>query len=451
MPIKKPLPRRTFLKGAGVALALPFMEAMIPINRSWAAQPSRFAVLYTGVGMRSDGSSTRKFIHPEIRQVLSPFDSQATYITGLINDGITNNHDEISGFMAGCTPGAYKYNTSIDRAFAALLGSPVLFKDGLYVGTEARASQQSVLFKSLSQKLGSQSNLYNDPKALFDLITTLGGFKTTTTPGTVSDPLKRDVLSLALESIKSLKRELSSRDNAVLDQHLTAIEQVQNSLNGTSGVSGCVAPSVSSSYPNNRGDLRMPVIADLAAIALNCDLTRSLSFLIFPDASGSTSAHQHFYDSFEALYGVRPGVGYHEWSHKRWKDASNTSNTNTTRCQASMLTADKWDATIAARFLGKLNPDVLDSAAIAYASGGGYDGAHPTTASGVSGEDGSHYNIPFVLYGKLNGQLKPRGTSTPLHVEQSIANVWLTLLRKAGSQATSFGTLRDPLKTVAGL
>src|SRR5258708_24334497 len=50
---KRPLSRRLLLKGAGVTLAVPFLEAMLPTRRSWAAPipRARFAVLYMGNGM----------------------------------------------------------------------------------------------------------------------------------------------------------------------------------------------------------------------------------------------------------------------------------------------------------------------------------------------------------------------------------------------------------------
>lgn len=444
MPMR-PLPRRTFLRGAGVAFALPFLEAMLPINRSWAAEPPKFALLYKGIGSTSEPSNTTsvKTIHNGLRSLISPWDNYATYITGLINDGITDNHYEIAGFMSGNNTSSYKLETSIDLVMADLLGQGSVFKN-LYVGSESRPEQSSTLQSSLSQRKGTQSTLYSDPRKLFDLITTLGGFKSTGSTPTTVDPLKRDVLSLSLDSIKSLQRELSSSDKAVLDKHLTAIEQIQNAMaTGQSAAAVCTAPTVAASYASPSPSTKLPIIADIAAVALNCDLTRSLSFLVFPDGAGSTVSHVDLYDEFQKLYGTRPGVGYHEWTHKRWLSPSNTSNTNTTKCQGAMLEADKWDYSVVARFLKGLNANVLDSSVVAFGSGGSYNGQHPISATG----NDYHSNIPFVLFGKLGGQLKPKG-ATPIYRQQSIANVWLTLLQKLGSNAATFGKIRDINKTV---
>jgi hypothetical protein len=126
--MRKPLDRRTFIRGTGICIALPFLEAMLPFNRSWAAEPQKFMVFYTGVGMSSEpGRAGKEFIHPAIRQILSPYNAYATYITGLINDGITNNHDELPGFMAGTKGDGYKSQTSVDRVAADLLNSGTMF------------------------------------------------------------------------------------------------------------------------------------------------------------------------------------------------------------------------------------------------------------------------------------------------------------------------------------
>lgn len=451
--IKKPLPRRTFLKGAGVTMALPFLEAMLPTNRTWAAQKPKFAVLFSGVGMASDPNGS-KMMHPEVRQILSPHLANTTYITGLINDGITNNHDELPGFMAGGNSSSYSKLTSVDRVVADLMNQDTIFKNGLFVGSQTRAGQStSDIRKIMSHKQGSQSTLYHDPRVLFDLITTLGGFKGGSAPLPVnptnpSNATKRDVLSLSLESIKSLKRQLSSQDNIILDQHLTAIEQIQKGLielPATTNTNTCQSPAgIAASYPSDRGDARMPIIADIAAIAMNCELTRSLSFLVFPDGSGSTSAHTHLYDTM-ATYagGERPGVGYHEWTHNRWSSPSDTSKSNEPQCTKAGLLADKFDAGIALRFLNGLSPATLESSAIVFGSGGGYNGSHPS-----SGEEGYHANIPFALFGKLNGAIRPRG-ATPLNYDGSVCNVWLTLLKNMGFAGNSFGTFRDPTKMIS--
>ena len=98
---RKYIPRRTFLRGAGVTLALPFLESMIPaVGDAAAAKPTtRFAAVSSPHGWsptywadnREDGLQGVKIENPESRNVglgfihqpLEPFRDKLTIVSGL--------------------------------------------------------------------------------------------------------------------------------------------------------------------------------------------------------------------------------------------------------------------------------------------------------------------------------------------------------------------------------
>src|SRR5690242_7395574 len=87
--LRKPLDRRTVLRGLGTALALPLMEAMLPNARAAepAARPKRLQIFYTpnGMIMQSFTPTTagRDYAMTPTLAPLEPFRNRFTVVTGL--------------------------------------------------------------------------------------------------------------------------------------------------------------------------------------------------------------------------------------------------------------------------------------------------------------------------------------------------------------------------------
>jgi len=126
---KKHIPRRTFLQGAGVSLALPFLDSMIPAL-SQAATPApktRFVAVFSPHGWaptywadnRKEGLGSIKLEHPEernlglgfIHQPLAPWRDNVTIVAGLDSTssmpppGLTGgDHDRAASVFSGVPP-----------------------------------------------------------------------------------------------------------------------------------------------------------------------------------------------------------------------------------------------------------------------------------------------------------------------------------------------------------
>lgn len=449
MPVKKPLDRRTFLQGAGASLALPFLEAMLPVNKTWAAEPARFGVFFRGHGMTSaEGKYDSKgnFIpapngkhwHPEILNFYANYPT--TYLWGMRTQQIKDNHREIPAFMANTTIASYKKHITVDQIAASFLNTGTSLSDGLYLGTR-QASNRTNLDAWLSHSYGTKNPMYWNPRTLFDLLTRSGSTSGTTTPTQLA--LKKDVLSLTMDSMKSLQRQISSQDKIVLDKALTAYRQaevaIQNLENGTSNGNTCGFPSgILASYDNALPGVTLPLLADLAAIALNCGITRTFAFMLLPDGSGDTNTHDHLFNDIG--YPIAPSEGdwlkFHNWAHNRW--TSNRSGNNVVpHCRKAMETGCRWEnKDVVARFLSKIDSQVLNASAIVLGSGGTFDSGHP-------GEDEIHDNCPFVIFGNMGGKLTPQGQKMIDRSGYEVGNAFFSILKTLGYTGNSFGDFNN--------
>src|SRR5206468_3198627 len=141
---KKHLPRRTFLRGAGVTVALPFLESMVPaqtpLSKTAGSPKSRLACIYSPHGATMDhwtpATEGTGFEFSEILKPLEPFRNYVNVITGLAHPqaGPTDGEDSggaldhnraVAVFLTGAHPkkgGQSRVGTSVDQVVAEKLG-----------------------------------------------------------------------------------------------------------------------------------------------------------------------------------------------------------------------------------------------------------------------------------------------------------------------------------------
>src|SRR2546428_3990194 len=141
---KLALPRRTFLRGMGVTLALPLLDAMVPAATALAAtpaqRPSRFAFMYVphGADMASwtPAQSGAAFgLSPTLKAGgLEPFRDSLTVITNLKRAGtvVEMHAAAASGWLSGAIPKRtegedYRVGTTIDQLLAKKIGQDTAF------------------------------------------------------------------------------------------------------------------------------------------------------------------------------------------------------------------------------------------------------------------------------------------------------------------------------------
>jgi hypothetical protein len=417
---RKHLPRRTFLRGAGTALALPLLDAMIPAlkaDRSTAAAPVRRLgfVFYTlGVNVdrwRPKGEGA-DYQLSEALAPLAPHKKKFVVLSGLSSDPDRTKagfHDRaLASFMTGVEPakGKIQVGISVDQVAAQALGKETQFAS-LELATEYNGALGGVSYQSATTPLPFEAN----PRRVFERLFGDGG---RIDPAAAAERREADQSSLdtVTARIKELKARLGPSDNRKLDEYLQSIRDIERRIKVALEKKTVDLPEVSrpAGIPDSWPD-HVKIMFDLQALALQADLTRVWTFMMAREASSMTFPH----------LGI--SMGHHEISHHNFEadklDALAKINVNQSELFAYFLT--KLDA------LKEGDSTLLDHSLIMYGS----DLSVPTVHS--------QHDLPVIVAGGAAGRVAGGryivypGDTTPL------TNLYLTMLDKVGMPTEKLG------------
>jgi len=417
---RKNLPRRTFLRGAGTALALPLLDAMIPALRAdqlTAAAPVRRLgfIFYTlGVNVekwRPQGEGANYELSPALA-ALAPHKEKFLVITGLSSDPDRTKsgfHDRaLTSFMTGVelTRGKVHVGISVDQVAAQVLGKETQFAS-LELATEYNGELGGVSYKTAETPLPFEPN----PRRVFERLFGEGG---RIDPAASADRRAADESSLdsVMTRISELKTRLGPNDCRKLDEYLQSIRDIERRIKVAMERKPLDLPEMArpagipDSWPEH-----VKIMFDLQALALQADLTRVWTFMMAREATSMTFPH----------LGIT--MGHHEISHHNFEadklEALAKINVN----QSELF----------AYFLSKLEgikeggSSLLDHSLIMYGS----DLSVPTVHS--------QHNLPIILAGGASGRIAGGryivypGDLTPL------TNLYLTMLDKVGVPTEKLG------------
>ena len=311
---KYSLSRRTFLRGvlgsSAIALGLPPLEAMFDVNgKAYAvgdAFPRRFGLFFWGNGILPErwvpeGTGADWELTEQLTP-LADLREQITLLTGFeVKTGNPIAHASgPAGFLSGT---GLQVNgedhtfalPTLDQIMAAEIGGDTVFRS-VEVGVQPGGG-------SLSYN-GADSNnpAESDPAAIFERLFGV----TFRAPGDepIIDPtlsLRRSVLDSVMDDADALRMRLGVEDQARLDQHFSAIRDLELRIarlqEDPPNLAACVRPEAPPAFPEIEGRPQMAerarVIADLVTMAYACDLTRVLSFwysdpvnnVLYPEAT----------------------------------------------------------------------------------------------------------------------------------------------------------------------
>jgi hypothetical protein len=414
--MKKPLDRRTFLRGlGGVALSLPFLDAMSGCSsrgrgaaavtagsqtRAASTLPKRLIVMFSADGTIHDawvptGSET-SFTLGQILDPLTPVQSDILVLDGIVNraaqNGPGDDHQKGMGCMLTGTElldgpfvggnggsAGFAGGISIDQTIANAIGGSTKFKS-LEFGVKVEGS---TVWDRMSYAGSNQPNPpESNPFAMFtrafgDLgADPFGLAKLIAQRKTVLDAIQPDYASLSAK--------LGTADKAKLDAHLAAIRDIEMRLQSGGQLGGaCAKPTLPGMFDymadanyERAGQLQM----DLLVMSLACDLTRVASIQF----SSSVS------DIPFTWLGITEG--HHSLSHE--------SDTNTS-AQMQLVQINNWYAKQFLYLVNKLKsiPEgtgtMLDNTVVLWCNELAKGNAH------------SHQPMPFVMAGKCGGAIRP--------------------------------------------
>ena len=417
---QKHLPRRTFLRGAGTALALPLLDAMIPAvkaDRLTAAAPVRRLgfVFYTlGVNVdrwRPKGEGA-DYQLSEALAPLAPHKKKFVVLSGLSSDPDRTKagfHDRaLASFMTGVemVRGKIQVGISVDQVAAQALGKETQFAS-LELSTEYNNALGGVSYQSATTPLPFEPN----PRRVFERLFGDGG-KIDPVAAAERRAADQSSLDTVTARIKELKARLGPSDNRKLDEYLQSIRDIERRIHVALEKKPVDLPEASrpagipDSWPEH-----VKIMFDLQVLALQADLTRVWTFMMAKEASSMTFPH----------LGI--SMGHHEISHHNFEadklDALAKINVNQSELFAYFLT--KLDA------LKEDNSTLLDRSLIMYGS----DLSVPTVHS--------QHDLPIIVAGGGAGRVAGGryiaypGDTTPL------TNLYLTMLDKVGVPTEKLG------------
>jgi hypothetical protein len=438
------LPRRTVLRGLGVSMALPLLDAMLPastLRAKAATRPAhRFLAFYVPNGMameywlpKGDG---RAFELSPVLEPMAPFKNQMLVLSG-INASWNYIHAGASGsFLTGTTRGGRNEveiiaDVSMDQLLArhfakdTQVASLELAMDapanaGACTGILSCAYTHTISWRSPTQPLPMEYN----PRAVFERL--FGDSGSTGRKAREARLVEqKSLLDSVNDSLARLRRDLGVNDRAKVEQYAEAVRDIERRIQKAEEQRDVELPTLEQpqGVPAVFED-HLTLMLDLQLLALQSDLTRVITFMIGKEQSARPY----------------PQIGVPEAHHPL------SHHNDVPEIIAHMSKINRYHMELFAKYLAKLRatPDgdgsLLDHMTIMYGSGI----SNSTRHSGV--------NLPLMLVGGGAGTLRG-GQYLKYTDKPTIANLLVTLMDKLGVPVEKIGgsTGKLPIETIAGV
>jgi hypothetical protein len=324
---RKHIPRRTFLHGAGAALALPMLDAMTPALALEAKRPIRMAFVEVPNGiMNLNGEWTPKgegtdFTLSPILQPLERHRDRMLVLSGLDQQNsaglafeVGGDHPRactawLTGTHAKMTSGADLHaGISVDQIAAREFGKYTQVAS-LEVGLETpevvgacESAYGCAYYNTISwRNENTPLPMENRPRAIFER---LFGDTGTTDPKVRLAMRKEDrsILDAVNDSVKRLRGKLGGPDRGKIDQYLDAVRDVERRMQLAEAQGDRDLPEVAApvGIPQVFSDY-YKLMADLMVLAWQTDMTRVVTFQIGHEMSGRAYPELGFGDSHHSV------------------------------------------------------------------------------------------------------------------------------------------------------
>jgi hypothetical protein len=448
--MSRKMSRRTLLRGAGVAIGLPLLEAMEPVRAfaSGAAKPPvRLLFVYTPGGVimdswtpKDDGASYT--LSPTLG-ALERFKSDILVLTGLDNrlpETGGNGHPIASSTWLSSAPlhkrdsHGYSTDTTVDQIAARKVG-----ENTRLASLELGVSHNPTAIHSCNiswRAPGSPMGKDVHPRAVFARL--FGDAK--------GDRYRKSVLDFVRDSADSLRRSVGTPDRNKVDEYLESVRSIEKRIQFIEKNEPPPPPKVewmdklpetAEGAPDAKkkaprqgaiplGDhLRM--LQELAALGFQADSTRVVTLMYEGE------------DNLPPIAEVGDTLGHHGLAH--W--GFGRGPTEVAKAIDVHQKVDRWVVEQFAHLMEKLkgireeDGTLLDNCLVLFGSGLSSGGQH------------SRANLPLVLAGKGGGQVRP-GRHLRLPKGTPLANLFLPMLEAVGVRQDRIADSTGPLPGLKG-
>lgn len=438
MLFRKHLDRRLFLRGTGAAVALPFLDAMVPafaaVRRAESDTPRRLAFVYIPNGVIQEAwTPLATGADFEFTRVLKPLErhrNDLLVLSGLthnngraLGDGAGDHARAASSFLTGIHPkktsGAdIKLGISVDQVAANEIGDQTRYAS-LELGIEpgrlagnCDSGYSCAYSNSISWRGERTPNPPEiDPSLVFDRL-----FGEIEAPLSAADRARQgerrqSVLDHILADANRLRSSVGATDRQKLDEYFSSVREVEKRIAAASREGGAPKPEMArpQGIPANYAD-HSRLMFDLMVLAFQTDLTRVATFMMGREGSNLT------YPDIEV------SRAHHGMTHHRGDPGKIEDITKVNTYHVEQF----------AHFIDKLalvkdgDGRLLDNMMVVYGSGIGDGNRH------------THHDLPVLLAGTGGGTLTP-GRHVRYAGETPMNNLYLSLLDRVGVRPEALG------------
>jgi hypothetical protein len=426
---KLSLPRRTFLRGMGVTLALPLLESMVPAFTAMAktaANPERrFGVVFVPLGERP-GFWTPKAVGEnfEFTPILKPlevFRNRVTVVSELC-DPLDGHAPTVAAWLSGTIPKRtiaedVHNGITIDQVIAKQIGQDTVYPS-IELATEdftgyvggcdtqyACAYMNTLSWANEKTPLPMEIN----PRVTFERLFGRAGTSAQRLARMQTD---KSILDSVREDVKDLQGGLGPKDRSRLSDYLENVREIEARIQKAEkqATTTVAVPDAPIGVPESFEE-HVALQFDLLALAYEANVTKVFTFMMSRDASQRVYAN------------IGIAEPHHSMSH----------HGNNPEKLANLVKLNTYHVSLFAKFLKKLQdtPDgagsLLDHSLIVYGSGMSESDTH------------SRLNVPIAIAGGGAGLLKGN-RHIQTEKETPLANLMLDLANKFGCEIDKFGT-----------
>lgn len=429
--------RRTVLRGAGIALGVPSLEAMLPRAKARAGEsanrqaPVRLAWVFFPNGTNPDRWQPETTgADWEIKSSLEPlreFKGDLSVLSGLaqinarsLGDGPGDHARSAAAFLTGAHPlktsGAnMRVGRSVDQIAAEHYGRATRLPS-IELGTEAGraagscdsgyacAYSNNISWRTATQPMAKEVQ----PRLAFERLFGNGAAGSRSEQKAIR--YQRSILDIVAEDAAQLQNRLGVRDRQKLDEYFTSVRDVEQRIDRmTEPLPFDVSDQRPDDKPENPEE-HIRLMYDLLVLAFKTDTTRIGTFML-----GNEGSNRSY-----PMIGVNDG--HHQLSHHQ----------NDPKKVEKIAAIDTFFAKQFAYFLKKLKEtpegegSLLDHCMIVY--GGAIR----------DGNRHDHHDLPVLLAGRGGGAITP-GLHTKFETETPLNNLYLRMLDTAGVDVEQFG------------
>src|SRR5688572_22653629 len=427
--------RRRFLRGAGIVLSLPLLDAMRPafagvgsiakdaVSATPGGKPRRMFAICNNLGLLPEyffpKQNGRGYALSPYLDLLREHRNDFTVFSGVSHPDVDGGHPADNCFLTAAphpARGSFRNTISLDQYIGERIGHLTRFQ-ALTLGVNVQQGQRSLSWTSSGVMIPCEEKAADVFRRLF-----MNGSETEMDDQVRRLELGQSILDSVADQAKDLQRKVGARDRTRLDQYFTSVRDLETRMAMSREWERRPKPTVSASVPLDPASPKaymekVELMYNIARLAFETDSTRAISLLL--DSVNSPAID---------LDGVKITDGYHDLSHHGRSETK----------LAQLKAIDEWHMKLLANLFSELKAiredgeTVLDRTMILYGSNLGNANTHVTT------------NLPTLFAGGGFKHGQHLGFDTDRNYP--LPNLFVSALQRMGLEtdkfASSTGTMR---------